>query len=226
MERTAWLKQKRVEAEQRMDKLWSPIYDDNWGAIIAPSHRTMMLKFLSLCAPGGLLLDGACGTGKYWPMILERDLTIYGIDQSRGMLARARKKHPSVQADRVGLQEMNFTAVFDAATCMDAMEYIFPEDWLLVLENFYRALKSGTYFYFTVEIASPEAIAADFAKARGMGLPVVYGESAWEPGYHYYPEIERVREWLHQAHFVPVDEATGDSYHHFLVQKPMEKSDR
>jgi ubiquinone/menaquinone biosynthesis C-methylase UbiE len=226
MDRFAWLKQKRRESVQRMDELWSPIYDENWGATIEPSHRVMMEKFLNLCPPGGLLLDGACGTGKYWPTILQRSLIIHGIDQSRGMLARAREKHPTVQMELVGLQEMDFSSAFDAATCMDAMENVSPEDWPLVLDNFFRALKPGAPFYFTVEIAAEEAIAADFEKARQLGLPLVYGESAWEPGYHYYPEIERVREWHQKAGFRPVDESVGDSYCHFLVQKPMDEQVR
>jgi hypothetical protein len=31
MESSAWLKQKRWRAEERMDTLFAPIYDDNWG---------------------------------------------------------------------------------------------------------------------------------------------------------------------------------------------------
>jgi hypothetical protein len=34
---------------------------------------------------------------------------------------------------------------------MDAMENVPPEDWLLVLSNFHRALKEHGYFYFTAE---------------------------------------------------------------------------
>jgi hypothetical protein len=52
-----------------------------------------------------------------------------------------------------------------------------------------------------------------------MGLPVVHGEWAQEGKYHYYPAIEQVKEWLHQARFELVDEAVGDDYHHFLVRK-------
>ena len=54
-----------------------------------------------------------------------------------------------------------------------------------------------------------------------MGLPVVHGESAHEGGYHYYPRIEQVKEWLHQAHFRQIDETVGDFYHHFIVQKDL-----
>ena len=31
MERAAWLKEKRRRAEERMDTLFAPIYDENWG---------------------------------------------------------------------------------------------------------------------------------------------------------------------------------------------------
>jgi hypothetical protein len=44
---------------------------------------------------------------------------------------------------------------------MDAMEYIFPEDWPLVLQNSHRAIKAEGYFYMTVEIADSKEIAHD-----------------------------------------------------------------
>jgi dihydroneopterin aldolase len=40
-----------------------------------------------------------------------------------------------------------------------------------------------------------------------------------EGRYHYYPMIEQVREWVQEAGFRLIDEAVGDEYHHFLVQK-------
>jgi hypothetical protein len=50
---------------------------------------------------------------------------------------------------------------------------------------------------------------------------VIYGEAVHEGGgYHYYPKIEQVKEWLQLARFRPIDETVGDEYHRFLVQKP------
>ncbi len=219
IERAAWLKEKRHLAEERMDTLFAPIYDQNWGAEIAQSHRQFLRKFLALCPPDGLILDAACGTGKYWPLILAAGLKITGIDQSQGMLDRAHEKHPSVAIQKLGLQEMRYQKEFDGAICMDAMENIFPEDWLPILKNFHRALRRAAYFYFTVEIAAEADILHAFDAARQKELPVVYGEWADEEGYHYYPAIPQVKAWLRQARFRLIEEGIGDEYHHFLVQK-------
>jgi hypothetical protein len=48
------------------------------------------------------------------------------------------------------------------------------------------------------------------------------GEFAWGRNgyYHYYPKLERIKEWLHQAAFELIEHDVGDDYQHFLVRKP------
>ena len=58
-----------------------------------------------------------------------------------------------------------------------------------------------------------------FTTGQLLGLPLVYGEWALGGGYHYYPEMQQVREWLAQARFRQVAETEGDEYQHFFVQK-------
>lgn len=219
MDRSEWLKEKRRMAEVRFDRLWAPIYDENWGATIAEAHQACIRRFLELCPPGSSILDAACGTGKYWPLVLGSGRKVFGIDQSLGMLEHAHAKHPDVPIQKVGLQEMQFEEAFDGAICMEAMECVFPEDWPLVMGNLYRAVKQGSYCYFTVELAAEHDIERDYTTGKELGLPVIYGESAVEPGYHYYPRLEQVREWVRQAGFVVVEETTGDEYQHFIVRK-------
>jgi SAM-dependent methyltransferase len=235
MERSAWLKEVRHSAEEEYTSD-APIYDENWGAAIDPTHRGFIAKFLGLCLPEGIILDAACGTGKYWSLILDSGRKVYGMDQSQGMLARAHEKFPDVPFERMGLQELNHREVFDGAICMDAMENVPPEDWLPVLTNLHRALKPDGYFYFTVEVASERDIEHIFAEATRLGLPVVYGEWTHAGEYHYYPKIEQVKECLDSVGFVvieeksapfaeadsPLDEAAGfigEGYYHILAQK-------
>lgn len=219
MERSTWIKQKRRGAEERMNTLWAPIYDDNWGASIDPSHWTMIERFLALCPPAGTILDAACGTGKYWPMILESGHAVHGIDQSQQMLLKASAKFPDVPAEKLGLQEIHFVEAFDSIICIDAMEFVFPEDWPLVCENFFRALKPNGPLYFTVELIDEDELRASMEAARAKGLPIVDGEFAHEDGYHYYPAIEQVRAWVEAAGFAILEEAVGDDYHHLLMRK-------
>ena len=152
-------------------------------------------------------------------LILEKGHSIIGIDQAKGMLARAKEKFPQVQFENVGMQEMSFENVFDGAICMDAMEHICPEDWMIILGNFHRALKQGGYLYFTVEMQDEADVKAAFEEAQQAGLPVVYGEWINTDVYHYYPSLEQVREWVQQVGFSIQEEDEGDMYHHFLMQK-------
>src|SRR6266498_1668808 len=99
MDRSGWMKEKQRVSMERMDTEWSPIYDENWGEIDA-SHREFFNRFLAVCPPQSNILDAACGTGKYWPMILAAGHTVFGIDQSQGMLNRARAKFPTVPNEK------------------------------------------------------------------------------------------------------------------------------
>jgi len=202
----------------RFDTLWAKDYDEHWGHIY-PTHAQFLSRFLALCPAQCTILDAACGTGKYWPMILESGRSVLGIDQSQQMLLKAKTKFPDVETEKLGLQEMYYKEEFDGIICMDAVEMVFPEDWPLVLSNFHRALKSDGHLYFTVEITTEKEIRAEFIAGRQLGLPIVEGEHTHEGGYHYYPPIEQVKQWIGEAQFEIVAEAEGDEYYHFLVCK-------
>lgn len=219
MDRTAWRKEKRRMSEHRMSNLFAPIYDQQWGASISETHVRFISKFLDCLPRRGRVLDAGCGTGKYWPLILPKGFSILGIDQAQGMLDKAVAKFPTVPVEKLGLQEMSFSEEFDGVICVDAMEYVFPEDWLLVLQNFHRALKAEGYLYMTVEVADPQEIARHFQTGLDLGLPVVYGESAYDEGYHYYPDMDKVKDWCKTAGFRILEQTEGDEYQHFLAKK-------
>jgi SAM-dependent methyltransferase len=224
MDRTEWLKQQRHNIEDRYDRLWAPIYDDNWGRTIDPVHQGFVTRLANACPDTGSILDAACGTGKYWNILVASGKRFTGIDQSRAMLGRANRKYPQVRVKKFGLQEMNFQEAFDLILCIDTLEMIFPEDWPKVFSNFHRALKQGGQLYFTVEIAASDVIEQDYQAGLSAGLPVVYGESVvntddGENGYHYYPSMEQVRQWTTEAGFTIKEEDEANDYHHFWAQK-------
>lgn len=218
MERSMWLKEKRRVSEVRYDTLHAGSYDQNWGHINA-SHRSFLHHFLTLCPPGCTILDAACGTGKYWSLILDSGRSVVGIDQSQQMLWLASDKFPNMRTEKMGLQEIDSIAAFGGIICIDAMEFVAPEDWLLVLNNFHRALKRNGYLYFTVELIKSEELDHAYSEGQKQGLPVVEGEYAHEGYYHYYPALDQVRIWVSQTSFSVIEEGEGDNYHHFLVQR-------
>jgi len=219
MDRTDWLRKMRRESEEQYDTRWAPLYGEKWGLYDNETHQQFVQKLLGLLPRGSNILDAACGAGRYLPYLLERGHTIIGIDQSQGMLSRAKARFPAVQFEKLGLQDMAYQELFDGAICMDAMEHVCPEEWPLVLSNFHRALKRQGYFYFTVEIADKDEVKQAFERAQQAGLPVVYGECPDETVYHYYPAGQQVKEWIREAGFEPIKEGEGDGYYHLLVHK-------
>jgi SAM-dependent methyltransferase len=192
VDRQAWLAERRRTAEERHDAIHAFTYDERYGEI-GPLHRRFVTGLLERCPPGGTVPDAACGTGKYFGMVLDAGRRVVGTDQSTGMPARARARYPQVRLERVGLQELAFDAEFDAVICIDAMENIPPEDWPRVLAGLRRALRPGGRLYLTVEEPNQADLDRVQAEAIARGLPVVPGEMAEEgAGYHYYPSRQQV----------------------------------
>jgi 2-polyprenyl-3-methyl-5-hydroxy-6-metoxy-1,4-benzoquinol methylase len=249
MERDAWLRKVRAQAEALYDH-FAPAYWARYGQEPAETHRRFIDRFLGRLPEQGRILDAACGAGLYDGMLVAAGHSVLGIDQSAGMLARAREhypeeRYPSIRYAKIGLQEMDFRAEFDGAICMDAVEHICPEDWPVILGRLQAALKPGGVLYVTADPAELGEYGENYERARAMGLPVVYGEvvdrldelyvratalSPLDPQglsgddldqtvYHYHPSMPQVRAWYARAGLTIEAEATGDWYWHILAAK-------
>jgi cyclopropane fatty-acyl-phospholipid synthase-like methyltransferase len=217
-ERRAFLDACRTTSRERYDTIHAARYDEDWG-LLAASHVAALDALLSRTRPGGTILDAACGTGKYWPGIQASGRTVVGTDQSSGMLAQARRKHPDVPTATLGLQELAFHGLFDAVICVDALENVGPEDWPRVIERLAAAARPQAPMWLTVELADPSAIAQAYESALVAGQPVVEGEVHDGIGYHYYPTKDRVFEWLFGAGLTLLEESEGDEYWHLLLRR-------
>jgi ubiquinone/menaquinone biosynthesis C-methylase UbiE len=224
MNRREWLAERRAAVESSYT-LEAPSYDDRYDPA-TPEHVTFVARLIDTCPPAGTVLDAACGTGPYVGTVLEAGRRVVGTDQSAGMLARARSKHPEVRFEQIGLQELAFEGAFDAAMCIDAMENVPPEDWPDVLGNLRRAVRPGGHVYLTVEEIDRHQIESAFDEATALGVPFVHGEviTGDTAGYHYYADRDRIQGWLGGAGLTVVDEADeqleGYGYHHLLVRSP------
>ncbi len=222
-EREAWLRERRRATMEQFDVLDSPIYDREWGAI-GPVHRDFVLSLVDTCPAGSTVLDAACGTGKYFDLVLSHGRRIVGFDQSRGMLAKAQQKHPGLPLALIRLQELAVRRPFEGTMCVDALECLPPEDWPGAIRNLARATVSGGTVYLTVERATPQILAEAERSARERGIPAIPGELTDDPGagaYHFYPTKTSLRGWLSKAALSPIREqddewAPGEGYWHLL----------
>ena len=185
-------------------------------AAISPSRAAFVARLAGLVRQGGAVLDAACGTGKYWPAVLAAGLRVTGADQSAGMLAQARRKHPDVPARVLTLQDLAAAADlrgrFDGLLCVDALEYIAPEDWPGVVAGLAAALRPRAPAYVTVEVP-------DGPLPAPVDPRQVPGEHFEGGGYHYYPARDQARDWLAAAGFRVEDEQEADYYWHFLLER-------
>jgi cyclopropane fatty-acyl-phospholipid synthase-like methyltransferase len=165
------------------------------------------------------MLDAPCGSGKYWPMVLESGRTVVGVDQSAGMLRVAASKLPAVPIGKMGLQDLPFEAVFDAVMCVDGMENVAPEDWPLVTQRLAAAARVGAPLYVTVEMIADAELRPVYESALAGGHPVVEGEYFDGVGYHYYPSRTAVIGWLDEAGLEVVEQAEDDFYWHLLLRR-------
>lgn len=223
IDRDAWLRRLRRENAEQEDAL-SAVYDERWGEI-EDTHRGFVERFLASLPPEGRVLDAACGTGKYFGMVLDSGRSLLGVDHSPGHLDKAREKSPDVPTEVRELQDLSYRGEFDGVMCVDALEMIPPEDYPGILEGFRRALRPGGRLYLTVERVPEEQVRRENERARASGLPVVEGEAVWEEDlYHFYPSMDRVRAWLAEAWFEIDEDLEGPweaendyAYHHLLV---------
>jgi SAM-dependent methyltransferase len=224
-DRGAWLRNLR-RVNERQENALADDFDDLWGEI-EPTHQRFVERFLSELPPDGRVLDAACGTGRFFPMVLASGRRLLGVDHAGAYLAKAAAKFPQVPTDKHDLQDLSYQDEFDGVLCVDAMEFVPPEDWPVVLQRFGRAVRSGGWLYLTVELAREDQVRARNQAARRAGLPAVDGEVIWdEPDgyYHHYPSMQQVRAWLGDAGFVIEQDLEGPwheegyAYHHVLAR--------
>jgi SAM-dependent methyltransferase len=221
MDRQAWLRERGAWAEQLYSANAST-YDEH-DPPTTPTHEAFLARVIASVPVGGAILDAPCGTGRFFDAILAAGHRVVGIDRSSGMLEQARARHPQVALEKTRLQELGFEAAVDAAICVDAMEYVPPEDWPVVLANLRRAVRPGGLVYLTVEQIDPLEVAHAYAEAVAAGLPVVPGEHHRRGGgYHHYPTREQVAAWLaaERLEVIAVGYSPGSnySYLHLLVR--------
>jgi ubiquinone/menaquinone biosynthesis C-methylase UbiE len=223
MDRQAWLAERRAAVVADYDH-GAATYDDL--PYSADVQYEWVARLLRAVPDGGTVLDAPCGTGRYFALVAATGRRVAGVDQSAGMLAQARARGIAYSLEQMTLQDLSYTAEFDAVMTVDAMENVPPEDWPAVLANLRRAVWPGGHIYMTVEEVAQEHIEQAFQSLSARGLPAVPGEivEGDVAGYHYYPGRDRVIGWFAGEGLIVVDEGykqeNGWGYRHFLLRRP------
>jgi SAM-dependent methyltransferase len=102
--------------------LWSETYDQPLR--LFPIEQPTMHALLDPL-PASLMLDAACGTGRYSTYLAARGHRIIGVDSSPAMLAKARRKLPQSEFRDGDLEALPLEATsVDVAVCALAMVHL------------------------------------------------------------------------------------------------------
>lgn len=140
-DRQAWVAQVRRVNEAQDDAIDAD-FDAAWG-LIEDDHRDFLDRFRGMPSPDARVLDAACGTGKYFPLVLASGRSMLGVDHSDAHLASARAKFPDVPIEKHDLQDLAYRHEFAGVMCVDAMEMIPAEDWPVILDRFRGSSSRG-----------------------------------------------------------------------------------
>ncbi len=102
---------------------------------------------------GEIILDAACGPGKYAEILISKGATVTGFDISPRMIELAKERNGNkgiffVQDLTTPFETLNDNS-YDIIVCALAMHYI--EDWSFTIQEFFRVLKDGGQLIISIE---------------------------------------------------------------------------
>lgn len=108
------------------------------------------------------LLDLACGTGTAAVAFHRQGLEVTGLDQSAGMLERARRKAPGIRWLEGDMRDFSLPERFDAVTCLyDSLNYLLtPGELSQTFERVAHHLTRDGLFVF--DLATEHALAEEW----------------------------------------------------------------
>jgi len=177
----------------------------------APLWRAATVKAID-ARPGDRVLDVACGTGTSTAALAKRGARVVGIDFSPGMIAEARRRHPSLEFVQGDAQALPFgDDEFDVVTVSFGLRN-FSEPQV-ALGEMYRVLKPGGRLVITEFSTPPVAIVrATYAGYLRRVLPAIAKRTSSNPdAYRYlgesieaWPDQVALSGWLRAAGFTRV----------------------
>jgi demethylmenaquinone methyltransferase/2-methoxy-6-polyprenyl-1,4-benzoquinol methylase len=191
----------------------APVYDAmNRVMTVGLDLRWRRLAATSVVQPGDRVLDAACGTGDL--AIADRAagaLTVTGLDFSERMLARARRKAPTLEWVVGDLLELPFEAgTFDAATIGFGIRNV--SDLERGLAELRRVLRPGGRIAI-LEITRPRGVLKPFfslwfdriVPALGRVLPGGAAYSYLPASVARFPVAEELASMMRRAGFAEVE---------------------
>jgi phosphatidylethanolamine/phosphatidyl-N-methylethanolamine N-methyltransferase len=143
---------------------WAPIYDLVFGAVF---RRGRSIAIEAANRIGGRVLEVGCGTGISLPYYSKR-CTLYGIDISDGILAKARERAKTLDnVEAIAVMDAEDLQFDDGAFDVVVAQYVItavpnPER---ALDEFARTVRRGGEIIITTRIGAGEGLRGAIEKA-------------------------------------------------------------
>jgi SAM-dependent methyltransferase len=158
----------------------------HYDALMRHADYTPWLELLAeRLAPGGLVLDAACGTGTLTALLVSRGYQVVAADASPAMLAEARQKSGHGASETLflcqRLEELDLYGTVQAAvSSLDSLNYIVkPSLFRRALKRVFLFLEPGGAFIF--DLKTPESLAAAHGRSFVLRTDDVF--CAWESSF-------------------------------------------
>lgn len=118
--------------------------------------------FLSYLAPGSLILDFGCGSGRDANAFTEKGYSVIGIDLSEKMLEIARKTAPKAEFRLMDIVNLEFPdSHFDGVWAIASLLHVPKQDVPNAVGGVYRVLKNNGIWHLSVKEGSGEVMKPD-----------------------------------------------------------------
>lgn len=159
----------------------------------APAYVERVLRYvdrvLEALPTGAKILDLGCGTGE--PIaryIAERGYCVTGVDESREMLAIARKVVPEAELIQADMVTVDLTGKFAAAVAWDSMFHVERKHHAGIYQQLSKCLESGGRVLLSVGGSDPAEDATSGSDAEGF-TSEMFGQTFFYSGYA--PDVAR-----------------------------------
>ncbi|WP_153799708.1 class I SAM-dependent methyltransferase [Foetidibacter luteolus] len=144
------IKEKIIAAYEAMAESYNALIDHKAHNAYYDRPNTLAL----IPEPEGkLILDAACGPGKYAEILMSSGATVTGFDISSRMVELAKERNKGKGDFFVHDLSQPFTKLADASfhivVCALALHYV--QDWTLTIKEFCRVLKPGGVLVISIE---------------------------------------------------------------------------
>lgn len=121
-------------------------------------ERRLVRRALKIAGEPGLILDLACGAGRYWPVLAEHgNRVILACDSSRDMLSHAQTHHPASLLARIKLFQSSVFSIdisenaVDCIFCMQLFHHVRDSDHrLAILRELHRVSRDSLILSVTL----------------------------------------------------------------------------